>query len=94
MTGGAISVSIWYASWGESRYYNFVAVTGIVVAFISIVLNFTDLTGKLPKIPWNVIVSPVRVNSKFSNSIMILLTLIRKFVLTCCGVFLYWLPQL
>lgn len=55
LTGGAIAVSIWYASWGESRYYNFVAVTGIVVALISIVLNFTDLTGKLPKIPWNVI---------------------------------------
>ena len=50
---GAISVSVIYSTWGSSQYYNFVAVTGIVVAVISIILNLTKITKKFDKVPWN-----------------------------------------
>ena len=53
---GAISVSVKYDFRSYSRYYNFVAVTGIVVALISIVLNLVNVISKFTRIPWNLIV--------------------------------------
>ena len=54
---GAISVSVKYDYRPYSRYYNFVAVTGIVVAILSILLNLLNIVNKFSKIPWNFMVS-------------------------------------
>lgn len=51
--GGAISVSVIYSHWAASGYYNFVAVTGIVVALVMIILNFCQIPKKLDNLPWN-----------------------------------------
>lgn len=50
---GAISVSVVYSSWSSSGYYNFVAVTGIVVAMVLIFLNMIRVTTKFERIPWS-----------------------------------------
>lgn len=52
---GAISVSVKYDYRSTSRYYNFVAVTGIVVALISILLNLLNVVSKFERIPWSII---------------------------------------
>ena len=52
---GAISVSVKYDYRPTSRYYNFVAVTGIVVALLSITINLINIVGKFERIPWNLI---------------------------------------
>jgi hypothetical protein len=52
---GAISVSVVYSWWATSRYYNFVAVTGIVIAVIVILLNFFQFFRRFPRVPWHLI---------------------------------------
>ena len=51
--GGTISVSIVFSTLGASQYYNFVTVSGIIVAVIQIFLHLVQITRKLTKIPWN-----------------------------------------
>jgi len=53
---GAISVSVVYDNWSTTRYYDFVAVTGIVIALLSIILNVLRVTERFESIPWNFIV--------------------------------------
>lgn len=50
---GAIAVSVKYESWGSTRYYNFVAVTGIALILILILLHFFQITRRVSKFPWN-----------------------------------------
>jgi hypothetical protein len=42
-----------YESWGSSKYYNFVAVTGIVVCALIIILYVLQIPKKFDNIPWN-----------------------------------------
>ena len=53
---GAISVSVLYDYYSYSRYYNFVAVTGIVVAVLFVLTNLLNIVSKFNNIPWNLIV--------------------------------------
>ena len=55
LIAGAISVSVRYDYWSTSRYYNFVAVTGIVIAVIVTLLYVFRITDRFEKIPWNFI---------------------------------------
>lgn len=55
LIAGAISVSVRYDYWSTSRYYNFVAVTGIVIAVIVTLLYALRITERFEKIPWNFI---------------------------------------
>ena len=41
---------------GQARYFQFVSITGIVVALIFMFLNFVNLVDKFRKVPWNLIV--------------------------------------
>ncbi|CAF0842191.1 unnamed protein product [Brachionus calyciflorus] len=52
---GAISVSVKYDTWGSTRYYNFVAITGVIFIVVFIIFHFFFLTQKLTKIPWSLI---------------------------------------
>ena len=54
---GVISASVVYSSWGSSQYYNFVVISGMVLASISILLNFVRVVEKFERIPWNFVVS-------------------------------------
>ena len=62
---GAISVSVKYDYRSYSRYYNFVAVTGIVVAILSILLNLLNIVNKFSKIPWNLMVTHLYLNQLY-----------------------------
>ena len=53
---GSISVSARYDTWGSARYYNFVAVPGIVVAVLVILFNLFKIVERLEKVPWMFIV--------------------------------------
>ena len=53
---GAIAVSANNSGWGSSQYYNFVAVTGIIVATILIFFNVINVVEKMSFIPWNLLV--------------------------------------
>ena len=49
---------------GQARYFQFVSITGIVIALIFMFLNFVNLVDKFRKVPWNLIVYKKRFNSK------------------------------
>ena len=54
---GIISVSVLYSSWGSSQYYNFVVISGMMIALIFIFLHFVRAIEKIDRIPWTLVVS-------------------------------------
>jgi hypothetical protein len=64
---GAISVSARYDTWGSTKYYNFVAVTGLVIAVLIIILTILNVFEKLEQIPWMFIVNKNKKNEQYKK---------------------------
>jgi hypothetical protein len=65
---GTFSASFRYGYWFETKYYNFVSITGILYQALAICLNFFSVTDRFNKIPWNWIVSGLYITLTYLES--------------------------
>ena len=51
--GGVISANVTYSGQSFAQYYTFATIFGMILALISILLNFIRVVESFKKIPWN-----------------------------------------